>query len=104
MSLASSCNIERGFSCGGLTVSKLCCALLDESMCAATALHAWSEFLELVPAADIIQTFKDKPWQVCNQKNTSTEGPSNAMDIDSDNIVEIVTQLVETELQFLFKL
>ena len=58
--LASSCDVERGFSRGGLTVSKLRHSLSDESMQATTVLHAWSEIPGLIPEAKIIQAFKDK--------------------------------------------
>lgn len=58
--LASSCDVERGFSRGGLTVSKLRHSLSDESTRATTVLHAWSEIPGLIPEAEIIQAFKDK--------------------------------------------
>ena len=60
--LASSCDVECGFSQGGLTVSKLRHSLSDESTQAATVLHAWSEIPGLIPEANIIQVFKDKCW------------------------------------------
>jgi hypothetical protein len=52
--------VERGFSCGGLTVTKLRHARSDDSTQASTVLHAWSEIPSLIPEADIIQLFKDK--------------------------------------------
>lgn len=52
--------MERGFSRGGLTVTKLRHALSDDSTRASTVLHAWSEIPGLIPEADIIQLFKDK--------------------------------------------
>ena len=52
--LASSCDVECGFSQGGLTVSKLRHALSDESTRASTVLNAWSEIPGLIPEAQII--------------------------------------------------
>ena len=77
--LASSCDVEHGFSQGGLTVSKLCHSLSDESMQAATVLHAWSEIPGLIPEADIIQVFKDK----CRHLN-GKEQDENHITVDSD--------------------
>ena len=57
---ASSCDVERGFSHGGLTVTKLRHALLNDSTRASTILHAWSQIPGLIPEADIIEVFKDK--------------------------------------------
>ena len=57
---ASSCDVERGFSRGGLTVTKLRHALSDESTRASTVLHAWSEIPGLILEADIIEVFKEK--------------------------------------------
>ena len=56
----SSCNVEHGFSHGGLTVTKLRHALSDDSTRASTILHAWSQIPGLIPEADIIELFKDK--------------------------------------------
>ena len=67
--LASSCDVERGFSRGGLTVSKLRHGLSDESTRASTVLHAWSEIPGLIPEGEIIQVFKDK----CRRLNTEKE-------------------------------
>jgi hypothetical protein len=59
--LASSCDVERGFSRGGLTVTKLRHQLSDHSTRAATVVNSWHTFPGLIPEAEIIQTFKDKP-------------------------------------------
>jgi hypothetical protein len=82
---ASSCDVERGFSWGGLTVSKLRHRLSDESTCALTVLHAWSEIPGLIPESEIIQVFKDK----CRRLNTKESGQEkkkvvNVVDSDSD--------------------
>ena len=58
--VASSCDVERGFSRGGLTVSKLRHTLSDEATRAATVLHSWHEIPGLIPESEIIQIFKDK--------------------------------------------
>ena len=78
--LASSCDVERGFSRGGLTVSKLRHGLSDESTHASTVLHAWSEIPGLIPESEIIQVFKDK----CRRLNTEESGK------EKDNTVNIV--------------
>ena len=52
--------MERGFSRGGLTVTKLRHGLSDDSTRAATVLHAWSEIPGLIPEDDILQLFQDK--------------------------------------------
>ena len=75
--LASSCDVEHGFSCGGLTVSKLRHGLSDESTHASTILHAWSQIPRLIPESKIIQVFKDK----CHCLKT---GEKDLMVIDSD--------------------
>ena len=41
--LATSTDVERTFSCGGLTVSKMCHSLSDESTRAATVLSSWCD-------------------------------------------------------------
>jgi hypothetical protein len=92
MILASSCDVERGFSRGGLTVTKLRHALSDDSTRASTLLHAWSEFPELIPTAKIIQIFKDKPSRTVKEQNASratTKEPSDVMDTDVDDIVPV---------------
>ena len=58
--LASSCDVEHGFSRGGLTVTKLWHTLSDDSTQASTIPHAWSQIPGLIPEADIIEIFKNK--------------------------------------------
>ena len=72
---ASSCDVKRGFSRGGLTISKLRHRLSDESTCASTVLHAWSE---------IIQVFKDK----CRRLNTKDSGSSGQEKEKTVNVVD----------------
>jgi hypothetical protein len=56
----SSTDIERGFSRGGLTVTKLRHNLSDESTHATTMIHSWSNVEGLIPDQDIIKLFQDK--------------------------------------------
>jgi hypothetical protein len=56
----SSTDIKRGFSRGGLTVTKLCHNLSDKSTHAATVVHSWSNIEGLIPEQDIIKLFQDK--------------------------------------------
>jgi len=60
MLAATSTDVERAFSCGGLTVSKMRHKLSDESTCAASVLGAWCDLPGAVPQDEIIATFKDK--------------------------------------------
>jgi hypothetical protein len=55
-----STDIECAFSRGGLTVTKLRHNLSDESTCAATVVHSWSNIEGLIPERDIIKLFQDK--------------------------------------------
>ena len=75
--LASLCDVEHGFSCSGLTVSKLRHGLSDASTCTSTVLHAWSKIPGLIPESEIIQVFKDK----CCRLKTGKD----IMVIDSDS-------------------
>ena len=58
--LATSTDVERSFSRGGLTVSKMRHSLSDESTRAATVLSSWCDFPPAIPRDEIIVTFKDK--------------------------------------------
>ena len=71
--LASSCDVERGFSRGGLTVSKLRHRLSDESTRASTVLHAWSEIPGLIPESEIIQVFQDKSHRLNTENESGKE-------------------------------
>ena len=83
--LASSCDVERGFSQGGLTVSKLQHGLSDESTCASTVLHAWSEILGLIPESEIIQVFKDKCRRLNTEKESGKEKDKAITVVESDS-------------------
>jgi len=77
--LASSCDVERGFSRGGLTVSKLRHALSEESTRATTILNAWAQIPGLIPHTDIIQAFKDKCRRLNGKEKDITMDP---IDVD----------------------
>ena len=83
--LASSCDVERGFSRGGLTVSKLRHGLSDESTRASTVLHAWSEIPGLIPESEIIQVFKDKCRRLNTEKESSKEKDKSVTVVESDS-------------------
>ncbi|TDL17981.1 hypothetical protein BD410DRAFT_729242, partial [Rickenella mellea] len=57
---ASSTDVERAFSRGGLTVSKCRHALSDESMRAATVLSLWADVDGLMPEGEIVDHFREK--------------------------------------------
>ena len=57
---ASSTDIERAFSHGGLTVSKMRHSLADTSVRAATVIGSWSDFLKLIPHNELAAAFNDK--------------------------------------------
>ena len=82
---ASSCDVERSFSWGGLTVSKLRHRLSDESTRASTVLHAWSEIPGLIPESEIIQVFKDK----CRRLNTKDSRSSGQEKEKAVNVVDL---------------
>jgi hypothetical protein len=80
--LASSCDVERGFSRGGLTVSKLRHTLSDESTRATTVLNTWSEIPGLIPEANIIQVFKNKCRRINGKEQV--ESVEDAIVVDAD--------------------
>ena len=58
--LATSTDVERAFSRGGLTVSKMRHSLSDESTRAASVLGSWCDLPGAVPRDEIIAVFRDK--------------------------------------------
>jgi hypothetical protein len=58
--LASSTDVERAFSRGGLTVSKMRHSLSDESTRAASVLGSWCELPGAVLHNEIMMVFKEK--------------------------------------------
>ncbi|TDL14569.1 hypothetical protein BD410DRAFT_733876, partial [Rickenella mellea] len=73
---ASSTDVERTFSRGGLTVSKRRHALSDESMRAATVLSSWLDVEGLVPEAQIIEHFREKNSRFVKAVGAASEGES----------------------------
>lgn len=61
--LACSTDIERGFSKGCNTVSRLRHSLSDESTRAATVLASWAGLPGLVPDVEIIDNIKKKKFR-----------------------------------------
>jgi hypothetical protein len=57
---ASSTDVERAFSHGGLTVSKQRHCLSDDMVRMATVLGSWCDLAGLIPHAELIKTFNDK--------------------------------------------
>ena len=90
MSSASSCDVERAFSCGRLNVTKLRHALSEDSTRAATVLHAWSEFPELILSMKIICIFQDKAKQLGTQKRNGQMSQDSAMDVDDSDGPELI--------------
>ncbi|KAJ3504337.1 hypothetical protein NMY22_g17960 [Coprinellus aureogranulatus] len=56
----TSTNVERAFSHGGLTISKLHHSMNDESTCSASVFGAWAEVPHLIPFDDLVTHFDDK--------------------------------------------
>ena len=76
---ATSTDVERAFSHGGLTVSKMRHLLSDESTRAASVLGAWRSLPGAIPRNEIMDAFKDKSkWPKNN--NVPSES-SNGVDI-----------------------
>lgn len=57
---ATSTDVERAFSRGGLTVSKRRHSLSDESTRAATVLSSWATVEEIIPEKEILAAFAGK--------------------------------------------
>lgn len=57
---ATSTDVERAFSRGGLTVSKLRHSLTDESTRCSSVLELWAEIDGFIPLDKIVALFKDK--------------------------------------------
>ena len=76
---ATSTDVERAFSHGGLTVSKMRHSLSDESTRAASVLGAWCSLPGVIPRNEIMDAFKDKSKRPKNN-NVPSES-SNGVDI-----------------------
>ncbi|KAJ7359547.1 hypothetical protein DFH08DRAFT_801337 [Mycena albidolilacea] len=79
---ATSTDVERAFSRGGLTVSKMRHSLSDESTRAATVIGSWINLPDTIPREKIIRKFKDK-----SRRMTAAESPVELVqpiDVDLD--------------------
>ncbi|KAI0702201.1 hypothetical protein C8Q76DRAFT_633211 [Earliella scabrosa] len=68
---ATSVDVERSFSHGGIVVSKRRHNLSDDSTRAATVLQGWMEVPDLVPEDQIVEMFRKKKTR--GKKNADTE-------------------------------
>jgi hypothetical protein len=57
---ASSTEVERAFSKGGLTVSKMRHSLSDKSIRAVTVLRSWCDMPDIIPCEELASKFADK--------------------------------------------
>jgi len=81
--LATSMDVEWAFSRGGLTVSKMCHSLSDESTRAATVLSSWCDFPPAIPHDEIIPTFRDKSkWPKGEKDKEVSEFEAVTSDVD----------------------
>ncbi len=79
---ASSTDVERAFSRGGLTVSKRRHALSDESTRAATILSSWASMPGLIPEEHILQVFRDKCKRPKKGKESLIEAAQTVINVD----------------------
>ena len=75
---ATSTDVERAFSRGRLTVSRMRHSLSDESTRAATVLSSWMAVPGIVPESDIIQALRTKTSRTGNTKGKEVEGVAAA--------------------------
>jgi hypothetical protein len=80
--LATSTDVERAFSRGGLTISKLRHSLSDKSARAATVLGSWSTLEGVVPKAKIIELFKNKSKRPRKKQKMTEPEPEPDSDIE----------------------
>jgi hypothetical protein len=66
--LASSTDVERTFSKGGLTISRFRHALSDKSVRSSTVLGSWTELNGAIPEAHILELFGDKGTRLKKRK------------------------------------
>ena len=84
--VATSTDVERSFSRGGLTVSKMRHFLSDESTRAATVLSSWCDFPSAIPREDIITAFREKSRRPKGRGKGTTglEATAEAVGDDTD--------------------
>ena len=72
---ATSTDVERAFSRGRLTVSRMRHSLSDASTRAATVLSSWMAVPGLMPESEILQVFHAKALCTGKSKGKGVEGP-----------------------------
>lgn len=77
---ASSVDVERALSRGGLTVSRH--ALSDKSVRAATVLSSWATLEGIIDEEEVVSVFRNKKRRL---KNSDT--PNIYIDVSDDNIL-----------------
>ena len=86
---ASSTDIERAFSRGGLTVSKRRHSLSDESTRAATVLSSWATVKGLIPEDEIVSVFRDKVKRA-KDKEKATSGEGDGANVEkAANVISV---------------
>jgi hypothetical protein len=78
--IATSTDVERAFSHGGLTVSKLHHSLTDKSTHCSSVLGSWAEVSGFVLFDSIVEKFKEKSQRMWKKQKTTDE----IIDLDSD--------------------
>ncbi|KAJ2920669.1 hypothetical protein H1R20_g16425, partial [Candolleomyces eurysporus] len=77
---ATSTDVERAFSRGGLTVSKLCHSLTDKSTHCSSVLGSWAKIPGFNPFDSIVEKFKEKSQRMQKKQKTTDK----ILDLDSD--------------------
>jgi hypothetical protein len=88
--LASSTDVERAFSAGGLTVSKFRHSLSDESIRASSILGSWFSLNGAIPCNEIAQLFKDKLKRPKKRQKVDGSAPVPEMVFDVDNDADLL--------------
>ena len=74
---AVSCDVERGFNCSGMMVSKRRHALSSDSIRAGIVISAWSQVPNLLPETQIIKVFNDKSSRATDHSTAETINVDN---------------------------
>lgn len=89
---ASSTDVERAFSRGGLTVSKRRHSLNDESTRAATILSSWAQVGGLIPEGEILSTFREKSKRSGKAKEKGAVADSDG-DAATNGVIGTVVEI-----------
>ena len=82
-------NVERAFSHGGLTISKMRHSLSDKSTRAAIVLGAWCNLPGAVPQEEIIGVFRDKGKRPKGLNSSLLSVSLSSASIASTDITEV---------------